>query len=96
MRDFDWKYVPAKGLVLLTAVDLDSSVCIADFRDTHAIAYKKSGGFIGQSWTGGMRLGRLPLHLVDGIWYMLEDGKSQSEHSEILLNPQSVILRIIP
>jgi hypothetical protein len=98
MRDFDWKFVPVKGLVLLTVqeISIHSPVFIADHRDTHALAYTPTGGFIGQSLRNGMRLGKVPLRLIDGIWYMAEDEDSQRSHTAIQLSPDLLTLRVIP
>jgi len=105
MRDFDWKYVPQTGLVLLTVPEIskDVQVQIADFRDTHALAYAPSGGFIGYSHKGSelgvpgsMRLGKTPLHLVDGIWFMFEDEKGQQAHQHVLLKLELLILKPLP
>lgn len=77
-------------------VDEGYPMCIADFRDTHGLAFTKSGGFVGWSMTGGMRLGRPPFHLVDGVWYMHEDTKGQTEHPEVQLRPGLLVLKPLP
>lgn len=103
MKPFDWKYVPEKGLVLLTVAEViqDTEVSIADFRDTHALAFKKNGGFIGWSrhgagGDGAMQLGKLPLHLVNGIWYMNEDFEAQEQYANVQLEISMLELKLIP
>lgn len=96
MRGFEWKYVPESGLVLLTMQDVhpDVPIQIADFRDTHALAFRPSGGFVGQS-RSGMKLGRA-LKMVDGVWYMSDDVKSQQEYADFTLDPGALVLVVIP
>lgn len=98
MRPFDWGLVPDAGLVLLTVAEVsdESLVCVADFRDTHALAYVPTNAFMGQSRTRGMRLGKLPLQMRDGIWFMEEDLEVPDEHSEVRLRSELVRLRPIP
>lgn len=100
MRDFDWKYVPETGLVLLTVSEIaqDIGVSIADFRDSYGLSFKKNGGFIGWSRKGGgaMLLGRLPLRLVNGIWYMDEDIEAQEHYSNVQLELSMLELKLIP
>ena len=72
-------------MVLLTAEEAayGSEVCMADFRDTHALFHEASGKFVGLCEDGAMRFGKLPLAMVDGIWYLEEDSDAQERYKDV-------------
>ena len=65
-----------RGLALLTIPKINKTgeMYLADFKDTQALAFAKTKHFLGMSKTRGIRLGGHPLRMVDGIWYVTEDG----------------------
>lgn len=80
MRDIDWNKVPEEPwTVLLTSEEIseNSKIYIADFRDTHALFHGKSQKFVGLNKNGHMKLGVMPISLIDGIWYLKEDQDSK-------------------
>jgi len=98
MKEIRWDIVPNDGsLVLLTAVNLvmDEQLFIADFRDREALVYNPTGSFVGLTRTRGIRLGKKPLRLVNGIWLLDEDLEITKIHKNLFLMPDLVSLEMI-
>lgn len=96
MRDFDLKLVPAEGLALMTAPDVDGGpMYVADFRDSHALVYRATGHFVGFSRRKGLKLGRRPLRMVNGIWIMDEYSGDLRGHEHVELRPELLSLELI-
>lgn len=74
MRDIDWSRVPEGPMVVLTAEDTarGEPLKMADFKDTHALFYKVTGSWLALSRTG-VRLGKGPMWMEDGIWMCSPD-----------------------
>lgn len=99
MRQIDWGVVPSDNMmVLLTVPDLMDGVSfqVADFKDSHAVAYTKTGNFLGLNRSGGIRLGKPPIEMIDGIWYLQEDLKAQQAHPDLEISAADIALRLIP
>jgi len=64
-------------LAVVTVRDLspDVKLFIADFMDMHALSCR--GHVLGVDGSGAVRFGMRPLSMVDGVWYMREDVRSQ-------------------
>ena len=98
MREIDWSIVPDNGtLVLLTMRDVmkQTPLCITDFRDTHTLVFSKTGNFVGLTKSRGVRMGKRPLRMVNGIWYADEDLAAQKVYKNMELQPEHLILGII-
>ncbi len=72
-------------MALLTVPDFigTGEMYLADFRDTTALAYKKTKHFLGLTRTRGVRLGGHPLRMIDGVWYITEDVSLRLEDLQI-------------
>ena len=98
MREIDWDIVPNNGtLVLLTMQDImnQARLYVTDFRDTHTLVFSKTGNFVGLTKDRGVRLGKRPLRMVNGIWYAVEDFDAQKVYKNMELCPEHLILGII-
>ena len=98
MRDVDWRLVPRGGiLTLLTMEDLIDGhhLMIADFRDMKALFHKETGSWVGLTRGRGIRLGRPPLRLQDGIWYINEDMELGKTKRNFRLTADVVSLEVI-
>lgn len=98
MRDIDWEAVPESGdLVLLTAEDVASQepLKMADFKDSHGLFYKALGGWLGLSRTG-VRMGKEPIWMQDGLWMCKADEDSQRRHPNHDPDVTRIYLRPIP
>jgi len=98
VREINWGIVPDNGtIVLLTMQDVmeQTPLYIADFRDTHTLVFSKTGNFVGLTKSRGVRLGKRPLRMVDGIWYAHEDLDAQKVYKNMELRPEHLILGII-
>lgn len=98
VRPIDWNLVPDNGvMVLLTVPDLldDVPLHMADFKDDHALIFKKTGSYIGLTLTRGVRLGKGPAKMINGIWYVNEDQQIQQSYPDIELDPEMVDLKTI-
>lgn len=81
-------------MVLLTAREVaeDSVLMMADFRDTHALRFVRSGHLVGLTKSRGMRLGSRPAVLVNGVWYLDEDPAAQDKFRGVELTEDLVDL----
>jgi hypothetical protein len=98
MKPVDWDIVPDDGtMILLTTNDIidDANLYIADFKDLKALIFKPTRSFVGLTRTRGIRLGKGPPRMINGIWYVDEDPKAQAKHKNIELTPELVSLVII-
>ena len=98
MRPIDWNLISEdKGLALITVPVLPGTgeVYLADFRDNKALAYKKTGNFLGLSKTRGVRLGNYPLRMIDGIWYLIEDLEIAKTILDLQISHESLCLKLI-
>jgi len=98
MRPINWELIPEDaGLVLITTpvIPGDGSVFIADFKDTKALVYKKTGNFLGLSKTRGVRLGGYPLRMVDGVWYIEEDLEANKNIQDLQISHETLCLQLI-
>ena len=85
-----------RGLALLTTDDIPGgSLYLADFKDTHALVFSKTGHFLGISEDRGVRLGGHPLRMMDGIWYITEDQKIGETMTDLVVEPEALELRFI-
>lgn len=97
MRPLDSSLIPGDGgLVLLTARDLadDSVLMAADFRDMDALVYRPTGSYVGIGATG-VRLGKRPIEMTNGVWTMREDEGLRKAHSDVRLSAALLSLEII-
>jgi hypothetical protein len=98
VREINGDVVPNNGtLVLLTMRDVvdRAPLYITDFRDTHTLVFSKTGNFVGLTKSRGVRLGKRPLRMVDGIWYAVEDFDAQKVYKNVELRAEHLILNII-
>lgn len=98
MQSIDWDVVPDDGtMVLLTVPDIldDITLCMADFKDDYALIFKKTGSYLGLTLTRGVRLGKGPAKMINGIWYINEDQNLQRVFPDIELEPEMVDLKLI-
>lgn len=98
MRKVDWRLVPVSGeLALLTMDELvdGEPLMIADFRDTKAIVHKATGAYVGLSRGRGVRLGKAPLTLKDGIWYATEDKDLGRTRKDVRVSSETTVLALI-
>jgi hypothetical protein len=96
MRKLDWDIVPEEGLVLMTAPEIAYSapMLMADFRDSFALVYTKTGNYIGMSRDRGLQLGKSP-RMVNGIWFLDEDKITGEKHVNVQLLPDVLALERI-
>ena len=97
MQKLDPSIIPSDGrLVILTVRDIgeDSQVMAADFRDTLALVYKPTGSYIGAGMFG-IRLGKRPIEMVNGIWIMPENSDLLRVHTNVRLSPDMLSLEMI-
>lgn len=97
-EDFDWSRVPEGQLVLMTVESLNdprAKMKIADMRDMQALAVAKNGCWVGCSPTRGLRFGRGPVRMVDGVWFCREDVESQKGSEDMPLSPDALSLEMI-
>jgi hypothetical protein len=98
MQLIDWGLVSDNGvMVLLTIPDLldDVPLYMADFKDDYALIFKKTGSYLGLTLTRGVRLGKGPARMVNGIWYIDEDLYLQKVYANIDLDSELVDLKLI-
>lgn len=100
MRSFDrinWPGLPDGQLVLMTVSSISDNekLQIADFTDTQALVFAKNGCYIGMSRDRGLRFGKPPASLVDGIWLVDEDQKMQEGWGDTKLSSDEVVLGVI-
>ncbi len=93
VRAFGSVRVPDMPWVVLATADGvgSSEISAADFRDTHALFHRESGRFVGVDSSGTMWLGKTPISMIDGVWYMEIDGDARYE----MIPAASLELRII-
>jgi hypothetical protein len=96
MKRIDWDIVPEEGLVLMTALELADSapMFMADFRDSFALIYTKTGNYIGMSRDHGLQLGKSP-RMINGIWFLDEDKEIGAKHIDVQLLPDVLALERI-
>lgn len=68
---------------------------LADFRDTTALAYQKTRHFLGLSRNRGIRLGKHPLRMIDGVWYLTEDPESLMQIQDLQISHKELCLQLI-
>jgi hypothetical protein len=100
MRSFekiDWSGLPDGQLVLMTASSISSNekLQVADFLDTQALVFSKSGCYVGMSRDRGLRFGKHPASLINGIWFIDEDEKAQKGWSDTKLSSNDLSLELI-
>jgi len=83
VRPVDTSVIPDGLLAVLTARDVspDSRPHMADFKDIHALSH--GGHLLGMSASGEIRYGMRPLSMIDGVWYMREDLRSQEGKKDV-------------
>lgn len=69
-------------VVMLTAksVDVYETIMIADFKDSEALFHEPSGRFVGMELNGSMCLGKKPIVMQDGVWYMNIDDEMNEKY----------------
>lgn len=82
---------------LLTMERLGDGVplMIADFKDTHALFHIESERFIGLTRNRGIRLGKPPLVMTDGIWFLEEDLEIEMKFRDLNVGSTNLVLRVI-
>ncbi len=98
MRKVDWRLVPTKGILALMTMEelIDGEpLMMADFRDTRAVFHKGMGRFIGLTRRRGVALGRPPIRLKDGIWYLNEDLELGRTQRYIPITSETASLELI-
>lgn len=98
MRKVDWRLVPAGGeLALMTMDELvdGEPMMMADFRDTKALVHKATRAYVGLHRSGDVRLGRTPLFLRNGIWYVTEDGGLVRTQRDVPVTEETATLELI-
>lgn len=95
--EYDWQSLPDGMLVLMTAPDLNdvTEMRIADFRDTQALVFNQTGNYVGMSRRSGLRFGRAPAIMKDGVWLVHEDSSSQSGWQNTQLSASTLSLAVI-
>ena len=97
VRQIDLPMLQENGsLILLTSRDIaeDSPLYVADFRDIQALVYVPTGNWLGTDGSG-IRLGKGPLEMIDGVWYMEEDLVMKEKHHNIQLSPELLSFGVI-
>jgi hypothetical protein len=96
VRAIDWDRIPEDKLALMTIREIvhGSPMLMADFRDSFALSFTKTGHFIGLSQTRGLQLGTQP-HMVDGIWFIREDVSVKERFVDVTLSEEAMTLRRI-
>jgi hypothetical protein len=100
MRSFnaiDWSKLPDEKLVLMTVSNISDNeqMKIADFLDTQALVFVKNGCYVGMSYNRGLRFGKHPAFLINGIWYIDEDKNAQHGWNDIILSLNELSLEVI-
>ena len=97
MRDISPDFVSDdRGLAVLTTDDPDGgSLYLADFRDTHALILSETGNFLGLTESRGIRLGKHPLRMMDGVWYATEDAGAAARMPDLEVSPGMLELALI-
>jgi len=82
---------------MVTVPDLEGlgDMYLADFKDSQALAFKKTNHFLGLSRNRGIRLGRHPLRMIDGVWYITEDPEAKMAIQDLQISHEALCLRII-
>jgi hypothetical protein len=97
MRQIDSSMMNEEGkLVLLTSRDIadDSKFMAADFRDMQAFIYNPTGSWIGADMQG-IKLGKGPLNLINGIWYTDLDEELNRKHQHVRLSAELISFEMI-
>lgn len=68
---------------------------VADFRDFQALFIPKFGKWVGLSRGRGLRFGKGPVRLVDGVWRCTEDREAQEGREDLVLSPDILSLETI-
>lgn len=95
---FDFSTLQDGELALMTVPGLDDphmTMRVADFRDVQALFLPEAGRWVGMSHMRGLRLGRGPLRLVDGVWLCAEDLLAQKGREDFKLSPEALSLEVI-
>lgn len=98
MKKVDWRLVPDGGiLVLLTMEELidGEPLMMADFHDMRALYHKETGRFVGLTRRKRVMLGRPPLRLKDGIWYLNEDMELGKLRQDVPITSETASLELI-
>jgi hypothetical protein len=96
VRAIDWDRIPEDKLALMTIEEIvhGAPMLMADFRDSFALSFTKTGHFIGLSRTQGLQLGIEP-YMVDGIWFLREDELIKEKIIDVTLSEDTMKLRRI-
>lgn len=98
MKEVDWDIVPTgETMILLTAGGLEPNglLFMADFKDTMALKFTPTGNYIGLTRNRGMRLGKGPKFMRNGVWFIYEDFEAQKRYTECELDMSLVTLENI-
>jgi hypothetical protein len=97
MRQVEEDLIPLEGLAVLTCqrIDFRAPLFIADFRDQQILIFTPTGNPIGISIDRGMRLGRRPLQMRNGIWVMEEEEKIPEQYQDKELRAEDVAFSTI-
>ncbi len=99
MRPIDWTLIGDgnQSMLLLTAGEISESgpMFVADFKDTHALVFKKTKNWLGLTKGRGVRFGKKPIRLINGVWYVTEDSTAQSGNENVELRPELLSLEPI-
>lgn len=94
MRDVSPELIPKGGMVLLTlrSLYMQASFLVADFRDQQAAIFKPTGSFLGLTADRGIRLGKRPPFMRNGIWLLHEDTDLKEEYANARITIDNVVL----
>lgn len=95
---FDFSTLQDGELALMTVPDLGdpkARMQVADFRDVEALFLAEAKSWIGMSHRRGLRLGRGPMRMVEGVWICAEDVDAQRGREDLKLSPESLSLEVI-
>jgi hypothetical protein len=100
MRSFDqvdWESLPEGKLVLMTVETIvkDATMAVADFRDVQALVFTKTGNYLGMSPTRGLRFGKSPASMQNGVWLVTEDMQAEQGWEDIQPATEDLSLEII-
>lgn len=94
MRNVSAEWIPEDGMVLLTlkTVLIQASFLIADFKDHQAAIFAPTGHFIGLTLDRGIRLGKRPAFMRNGIWLLHEETEVPSKYINARITIDNVVL----
>lgn len=97
-ESFDFSTLQDGELAVMTVPmlgDPKTVMQVADFRDLQALFLPEAQRWVGMSYRRGLRLGKGPVRMVDGVWICSEDLAAQKGREDLKLSPESLSLEVI-